>query len=373
MNSQKANVLKVSAKQERGSFTLEINTEIQLVGVTALFGKSGAGKSSLLRLIAGLDHVPGSTVQFDQEFWQSPQAKGLLGNHCLPAHKRRVGYVFQNPSLFEHLNVMGNLDYARKRALGGPNSTDKAEISGLLSKLAIDHLLHRKVSSLSGGEKQRVAIARAILSRPRILLMDEPVSALDRQAKEEVLNLIQDVQKNLKIPMIYVSHSLDEVARLSDQVLLIRDGQVRTQGATADMLLHTEIALEASSKKLETIIEATVVELDEHYGLCRLVFSGGDLWVANQNLEIGDQSRARIMARDLSITLERQSETSIQNIVAVKIAGIRENEHDTHVLVELDCKGCKLLAQITRRSKDQLDLVEGKEVYAQIKSVALLN
>lgn len=360
--------LRVRAVDQRGSFVLDIDAEIQLQGVTALFGKSGAGKSSLLRIIAGLDHIPGNRVNFDQEVWQNDQQK-----ICLAAHQRQVGYVFQNPSLFEHLNVKGNLDYARKRASARPYTGDQTDSTDFLSALGVDHLMSRKVSGLSGGEKQRVAIARALLSRPRILLMDEPVSALDGASREEVLSLIQSIQKKLSIPVIYVSHSLDEVARLADQLVLIEEGRIRAQGPTVDMLLHPGIALQSMNRAAETIVDARVVELDEKYGLCRLAFAGGDLWVANQSLAVGDQSRARIMARDLSITLERQTGTSIQNIVEAQVRGIRDDGQGAQLLVELDARGCKLLAQITRRSRDQLGLFEGKAVYAQIKSVALLN
>lgn len=351
--------LRVNVSACRGDFALNMDISIQASGVTAIFGKSGAGKSSLLRVIAGLDRLSDTCVQFGNEIWQN------ANDAWVPAHKRQVGYVFQTPSLFEHMDVAGNLEYARKRA----------QVDGLsfedLSRLGIDELLDRDVSSLSGGEKQRVTIARALISSPKILLMDEPVSALDARSKEEVLSLIQGVNKNTGIPIIYVSHSLDEVARLSDQILLISDGQCVEQGATMDMMLHPEIVLDKTTAP-ETIIDADVVELDRGYGLCRLTFAGGDLWIANEHLVLGDKARARIMSRDLSLTLEHQENTSIQNIVAAQIAQIREPV-GAQVVIELDAGGCRLLAQLTRRSCDKLGLTVGKKVYAQIKSLALLS
>ena len=357
-------MLKLRVAEQRNEFALNMDVDIDMQGVTAIFGKSGAGKSSLLRIIAGLDYVQNGLVQFGDEIWQSAESV-----HWRPAHKRRVGYVFQNPSLFEHLSVMGNLAYARKRALDKLAGPVEEELHGL----GIQHLLNRRVADLSGGEKQRVAIARALISHPKILLMDEPVSALDKQGREEVLGLVQQVQRTLNIPVLYVSHSLDEVARVSDRILLIRDGALAAQGSTTEMLLHPNIASETQDR-LETIIDAEVVELDSDYGLCRLMFTGGELWVLNQALSIGDKARARIMARDLSLTLERQENTSIQNIVAARVTAFRESENNAaQVVVELDAQGCKLLAQVTRRSKDKLQLHEGKAVFAQIKSVALLS
>ena len=361
--------LSVRAAMSRGDFSLNIEVAIKTEGVTAIFGKSGAGKSSLLRVIAGLDRVPGGRVKFGDRTWQDED-----NQIWVPAHRRNIGYVFQHPGLFEHLDVAGNLDYAQKRARKRARG---AELSpGNLSQFGIDHLLDRKVSGLSGGEKQRVAIARALASNPEVLLMDEPVTALDSSGKEEILGLIQNVHKTIKIPVIYVSHSLDEVARLSSRILLVREGCVAAYGATVDMLLHPEIALETANR-LETIIDAEVTALDDRYGLCRLAFSGGNLWVINHGCgldgySLGDGVRARVMARDLSLTLERQVDTSIQNIVAAQIVDIREPA-GAQVIVELDAGGCRLLAQVTKRSRDRLKLVEGKAVYAQIKSVALLS
>lgn len=365
--------IRVEAQDERGDFSLNLDLDIQARGVTAIFGRSGAGKSSLLRTIAGLDRIPAAQVQFAGQVWQANQASGQDGGQAaiwVPPHKRNIGYVFQNTSLFEHLSVRGNLDYARKRVATG-HGRDSGFSEQKLSKLGIDLLLDRPVSALSGGEKQRVAIARALVSNPQLLLMDEPVSALDAKSKEQVLATVQEIHRHVEIPILYVSHSLDEVARLSDRVLLMQEGRVLAQGATTEMLLHPAIAID-SGTLLETIIDAELVELDEHYGLSRLAFAGGDLWVASQRLQKGDRVRARIMARDLSITLEPQQQTSIQNSVPAIIVRMREPE-GAQVVVELDASGCRLLAQVTRRSADRLKLEAGKQVYAQIKSVALLS
>lgn len=378
-----ASTLSIKAEQARDDFSLSIDAKIDLSGITAIFGKSGAGKSSLLRIIAGLDKLPNAHVVFGTEAWQVDVA-GNNKSIWRPAHQRRIGYVFQHPSLFEHLTVEGNLEYARKRAHPQPSDHAKSHINAfsehseidILTSLGVKPLMSRSVRGLSGGEKQRVAIARALLSNPQLLIMDEPVSALDVVSKEEVLEVIQWLHQSIDIPILYVSHSLSEVARLADSILLIKDGKVIEQGEAARMMLHPEISID-TNLLLETIIDATVAEIDERYGLCRLEFSGGALWVNHKNLLLGQPARARIMARDLSLALEKPKNTSIQNIVAVSIVSFRdladsENSASSQCLVELDANGVSLLAQITRRSVDQLGLVVGQAVFAQIKSVALL-
>lgn len=359
--------LRVDISAMRGGFALNMDVDIRMDGITAIFGKSGAGKSSLLRVVAGLDQLPGAEVKFGEEFWQSTDQ-----SIWLPAHKRQLGFVFQTPSLFEHLDVAGNLAYAQKRTRANRQVRKKPAFLSLenLGLLGINDLLERRVSGLSGGEKQRVAIARALMSNPRILLMDEPVSALDVKARREVLDLIQNIHAETGIPILYVSHSLDEVAMLSDYLLLISKGECIGHGATTDMMLHPDISLEETTDP-ETIVDTEVTEIDGIYGLCRLAFKGGALWVANQGLDIGDKVRARIMARDLSLTLEQQKQTSIQNILVAEIADIRAPQ-GAYLVIELNVGGCRLLAKLTRRSVDQLGLTVGKQVYAQIKSVALM-
>jgi len=378
-------MLTVKADVVRGEFHLDIYVQLALSGVTAIFGKSGSGKSSLLRLIAGLDKEPKTEVSFGDEIWQSASRKGDINTQnsqavWLSAHKRGIGYVFQQPSLFEHLSVQGNLDYAEKRAHKessvGQTKTNVLSKENVLCSLGVDSLLEQRAGSLSGGQKQRVAIARALLSNPQLLILDEPVSALDQRAKDEVLSVIQWVHQYIDIPILYVSHSLSEVAQLADQMVLIKEGRLVAQGELAKMLLHPEIALD-SEMPLETIIDARVVEIDHHYGLCRLAFSGGNLWLNNKEKSVGHLARARIMARDVSMALEKPKGSSIQNILPASIKAIRYLTGEqpmtfSQAIVELDVNGFSLLAQITRRSIDQLDLKVGKQVFAQIKSVALL-
>lgn len=357
------------AAEQRGGFKLDLDLHIQLDGITAVFGKSGAGKTTLLRLIAGLDRLPGAHVQYANQLWQSADNRVWL-----PAHKRQIGYIFQSPVLFEHLSVKANLDYAFNRAAAKSESL-RLEALVDLAQLDVENLLNRRVSKLSGGERQRVAIARALASNPHMLLMDEPVSALDSKSKQQVLGLIQGLHTSTQIPIVYVSHNLDEIAQLSDHMLLLRDGQLVAEGPTIGMLTHKEVT--ADSDVLESIVETQVVELDAAYGLCKLRFAGGELWVTNSSLRLGDKRRARIMARDLSLTLERQIDTSIQNVLPAQIKDVRvpsrPDAGDAQMVVELDVGGCSLLALLTRRSVDQLALRPGRQVYAQIKSVALLS
>ncbi len=345
---------------KRDDWNLQLDLDLQLEGATAIFGHSGAGKTTLLRILAGLEQVPGCRVGYAGQTWQDDDA-GVW----IPPHKRRLGYVFQESSLFEHLSVRGNLSYARKRARGTLD-TDRA-----LKQLGVGELMDRRIATLSGGEKQRVAIFRALLSYPQLILMDEPVVALDAASRESVLRCIQLCHREIGAPIVYVSHALDEVARLADRIVLVKDGRLVTVGPAAEVLLHPDI-LARPDEGLETLVEARVREIDARYGLVRLGFAGGDLWVTDGHLQEGQLVRVRIMARDLSLTLERQQGTSIQNIVAGRIVHIRAAD-SAQIIVELDAGGVHLLAQITRRSAVRLGLEPGLRVFAQIKSVALLS
>ena len=346
---------------DRGDFTLDVNLTIPSRGITALFGPSGSGKTTLLRAIAGLEHYRGGFLKVGDRIWQQD-------NHCLPPHKRPLGYVFQEASLFTHLSVQRNLDYGCKRV---PKSEQKITQEQAIELLGIEQLLQRKPDTLSGGERQRVAIARALSVSPSLLLMDEPLASLDQARKQEILPFIESLQQTLDIPVIYVSHSADEVARLADHMVLLDTGSVVATGAIQDMLTRLDLPL-AHGRDAEALIEATVSGHDDEYDLTYLDFTGGRFTVGRKELSPGTSVRLRIAARDVSLTLAHQSGTSILNIFPATVDELI-NEGKSQVTVRLIVGDVPMLARVTRKSASILELKPGKQVYAQAKSVALLS
>ncbi len=341
-------------------FSLNVDLHIPARGVTALFGPSGCGKTTLLRAIAGLEHCPQGFLQIDGMCWQ----KETL---FVPPHQRPLGYVFQETSLFPHLNVRQNLEYGLKRV---PVAERRVPLDKAIELLGIAPLLARKPHKLSGGERQRVAIARALAVSPRLMLMDEPLAALDLARKQEIFPYLESLHRELDIPVIYVSHSPDEVARLADHLVLMEAGGVSASGPIADMLTRLDLPL-AQGGDAETLIEATVSEHDEAYKLTYLDFPGGRFTVAYKDLPVRTKVRLRIIARDVSITLEHQSNTSILNIFPATVDKIAP-AGSAQVTVRLLAGNVPILSRITRKSAALLDLTPGKAVYAQAKSVALL-
>jgi molybdate transport system ATP-binding protein len=345
----------------RGEFVLNIDAELPDSGITTLFGPSGSGKTTLLRAFAGLDRYAGAFLSLSGEVWQDPQT-------YVPPHRRALGFVFQEPSLFAHLTVRGNLEYGARRV---PESERTLSTIRVVELLRIQKLLDRKPPSLSGGERQRVAIARALAASPRLLLMDEPLAALDASIKNEILPDILSLQRELDVPIIYVSHNLDEVARISDHLAVLEDGSLAAIGPLAELMTRLDLSL-ARGDLAETLIEATVAGHDDSYDLTILDSPAGRFTVARRGLPIGSPMRLRIAARDVSITTERQEGTSILNIFAAVVDEIR-SEDGSKVTVRLLVNGTPLLARITRKSAAALRLEPGRNVYAQVKTVALLS
>lgn len=342
----------------------ELCAELQFParGITALFGPSGSGKTTLLRCIAGLERTADGMLQVQDKVWQD-------GANFLPTHKRPLGYVFQEASLFPHLSVRQNLEYGLKRV---PSEQRKVQLEQVVEWLGLDKLVERNSpAGLSGGERQRVAIARALLTSPRLLLMDEPLSALDTASKREILPYLERLRDELQTPVIYVSHVLDEVARLADQLVLMERGRVVASGALNEILARLDLPA-AHLDDAGAVIEAGVGIHDEEYHLTRLDFSGGSLWVSRVECAIGSKVRARVLARDVSIATAAPHGSSISNILAARIAGIRDEGPDRVVLRLTVGSEHIVLSRITRRSRDQLGLVQGMEVFAQVKSVALI-
>lgn len=345
---------------QRGEFALNIDTVIPGSGVTAIFGPSGSGKTTLLRAIAGLEYAEDGHLKVGDVVWQG-------NNTFLPTHQRKVGYVFQEPSLFSHLTVQGNINYGLKR-IKDESSADV--LQNAINLLGIEHLLQRMPWQLSGGEQQRVAIARALATSPSMLLLDEPLAALGDEQKTAILPYLKSVYKTLDIPVLYVSHSRDEVARLADHLLLLDNGEIKACGPISEMFTAMNLPL-AHQDNAESIIEASVSSFDEQFGLATLAFSGGQFLVASAPLNIGSTVRLQVLARDVSITLEPQINTSILNIIAVTIDQIVK-ESSAQMTLRLTADNTVLLSKISCKSADDLNLKKGAQVYAQVKTAAIL-
>jgi molybdate transport system ATP-binding protein len=346
---------------DRGNFRLDVDLVIPSSGVTAVLGPSGSGKTTLLRAIAGLDHHPGGFLKLGDWTWQD-------GSQFVPTHQRALGYVFQEASLFAHLSVRDNLQYGIKRV---PEVERRVSLEQAIDLLGIGQLLERQPDTLSGGERQRVAIARALAVSPRLLLMDEPLANLDQELKGEVLPYLEALRTELDIPVIYVSHMQDEVARLASELLLLDTGTVTAIGSVDEMFTRLDLPL-AHVDDAAAVIEATICDHDEEYDLTHLNFVGGRITVPRAPIRVGNRARLRIAARDVSLTLEHQSSTSILNIFPATVDDIAD-EGRAQVTVRLLAGGAPLLARITRKSATDLGIQPGKPVYAQVKSVALLN
>lgn len=344
------------------NFVLDVDIDLPGYGITALFGPSGSGKTTLLRCIAGLERAQGGLLRVKGEVWQE-------GARFLPAHQRRVGYVFQEANLFPHLSVRGNLEYGYKRIAPGAR---KVRMEQVIPLLGLGKLMERRdPASLSGGERQRVAIGRALLTSPNLLLMDEPLSALDAASKQEILPYLERLHGELEIPVFYVSHALDEVARLADRLVLLEQGCVIAHGALNEMLSRLDLPT-AHYDDTGVVIEAQVAAQDETYHLTRLDFPGGSLWVSKVEHVAGTLVRARVLARDVSVATAAPQGSSITNILAARIVEIRDEGQDRVNLRLAVGGGQMLLSRITRRSRDQLGLTVDMELFAQVKSVALI-
>ncbi len=345
------------------SFNLNVALDFPAKGVTTLFGPSGSGKSTLLRCIAGLERSPSGYMKVSDEIWQDEE------NHIfLPSHKRSLGYVFQEPRLFSHLNVQKNLEYGYQRT---PQSERHIEWQTVIDMLDIGHLLQRKPHKLSGGEQQRVSIGRALLSSPKLLLMDEPLASLDMARKQEVLPFIRQLHSELDIPVVYVSHSLQEVLQITDTMVLLREGKIIAMGHITKLCSELELSQYLGDMS-GSVIETTVEAHDEAFGLTRLGFPGGQLFIPKQPFLEGQQQRVHILARNVGIALQEPNHpTSFLNILKATIIDVAAPDMKSHsVQIKLDV-GVPLLASISRKSLHVLDLKVGQTCYAMIKAVSL--
>ena len=342
-------------------FTLDVDLALPARGVSALFGPSGCGKTSLLRCIAGLDRAPRGRLVVDGELWQDDAT-------FVPVHRRPIGYVFQEANLFAHLTVRRNLAYGQSRV---PAAQRRVATERALELLGIDHLLDRLPGKLSGGERQRVAIARALLTSPRLLLMDEPLAALDLARKQEFLPYLERLQRELDMPVIYVSHAPDEVARLADHLVVMQGGRALASGPLTETLARLDLPIRLG-EDAGVVLAATVVERDAHWQLARVAFDGGSLWVRDGGQALGAPVRVRILARDVSLSRQPTGDSSILNSLPVTVGDGADDAHPALALLRLQAGAVPLLARLTRRSAEALGLRAGQRAWAHIKAVALI-
>ncbi|TCM82704.1 molybdenum ABC transporter ATP-binding protein [Rhodovulum steppense] len=345
-----------------GSFDLDTAFEVPGQGITALFGPSGCGKTTVLRAIAGLMRLPEGRLVVNGETWQE-------GRRFVPPHRRAIGYVFQEASLFPHLSVESNLRFGLRRSRGAA----RIGWDEVVDLLGIGPLFDRPTAMLSGGERQRVAIGRALLSQPQLLLMDEPLSALDRFSKDEILPYLERLHASLSIPVIYVSHDIAEVERLADTLVLMGGGRVRAAGPIAAMLADPALPL-IRMPQPAAVIDGAVVSTDPVYGLSEVEVPGGRLVVPGDLGPRGMRRRLRIPASDVSLGRHAPLDTTILNALPARIQGAEpEPGHQVTVRLALgaDGQGAALLARVSRKSWDRLNLREGELVVARLKAVAL--
>ncbi len=361
--------IEAAFKGTLGQFSLDAAFEAPMRGVTALFGPSGSGKTTILRCIAGLQKLAGRLI-VGGESWQDDAARIFR-----KPHQRAVGYVFQEPSLFPHLSVRGNLQYGARRAQkdGGTPAIKEADIVDLLG---LGPLLERSPLALSGGERQRVAVGRALLSRPRLLLMDEPLSALDRTAKDEILPYFEALHGALSVPILYVSHDIAEVERLADTLILLECGRILASGPLPELEADPDLPL-LRAPDASVILEGRIVEVDEIYALTSLAVPGGSVIVPGIQGRPGDLRRLRISASDVSLALAPPEQTTILNCLPARVVSVTPHapgsaQMNAIAALGADGVGARIAVRITRKSQETLGIEPGVAVFAQIKSVALL-
>lgn len=346
------------------TFDLDVDLTLPATGIIALFGHSGSGKTTLLRCMAGLENSQQGEMAVKGEVWQH-------GTLLLATHKRRLAYVFQEASLLPHLTVQGNLHYAIKRA----SVTAKQRHSEIIQLMGLGQLLTQLPAQLSGGEKQRVALARSLMTQPSLILMDEPLASLDFARKQEILPYLEKLKATTQVPIIYVSHDINEVARLADYVVVLEQGKVAMQGTVEQVLPHIS-QLRGLAEEASVVLAAEVSARDEKWHLLEVRLANSlqsTLWLRDSGENIGQTLRIRLLAKDVSIALDNHACSSIANRLACTITATQTDPDPAMVLVELQADACNLLARITQRSFNHLSLSVGRQVWAQIKSVAIVN
>lgn len=349
-----------------GKFTLDAEINLPIHGFTVLFGRSGSGKTTLLRCMAGLERAPEGLLTIGQEVWQN-ETKGIF----LPVSQRKIGYVFQELRLFPHMTVEGNLRYGFKRHTPKNGETLFGQVVEVMD---LASLLNRHPNNLSGGEKQRVSLARSLITSPRLLLMDEPLAALDSKLKSEIIPYFQKMQTELGIPIFYVTHSLNEVLQLVDTMFVINQGRIVTSGRVQDVFSHPNIGLHIGKELVGSVIDTTVVRQDREFHLTVLQFKNQTLYVPHRQISPGKKLRIHIRAEDVTLAISPiQDQTSVLNVLPAKVLGTCPSREDNcKIEVRLDV-GYPLLAAITRKSLTHLNLQPGQNIFAHIKAIRMAN
>jgi molybdate transport system ATP-binding protein len=374
---------------QQGRFTLDVDLQLPAAGITVLFGPSGCGKTTLLRCLAGLQRAGQGRLLVNGQRWQD-------GALFVPPHRRAVGMVFQDAQLFPHLSVQGNLDYARRRApVAAKAGQQGAAVPEVVALLELQPLLQRMPEHLSGGERQRVAIARALAAAPQLLLMDEPLAALDARRKQDILPYLDRLHEELTIPIVYVTHAVPEAARLADHVVLLDEGRVQAQGSLqalaagagltlgrdpAPAVAHAPTTTGARDPALAllqddeagAVLSCTVQQRDDAWQLLQLAFDGGVLLCRDGGQPLGQRVRVRVAARDVSLALHEQADSSVANQLRGCVLQLHPDAHPASTLASVRVGGSTLLARLTRQSAWRLQLAPGLPVWVQVKSVALL-
>ncbi len=351
-----SDVIQIRVDLNRPNFKLYCDLVLPGRGITILYGPSGSGKTTLLRCVAGLESSFKGRIAIGQDIWHDSEQK-----QSSPVWQRPIGYVFQEASLFEHLSVEQNLHFGLKR------SPSKHPLEHSIELLGIGALLERRPESLSGGERQRVAIARALATDPRLLLLDEPMAALDEARRQDIMPWLERLRDELHTPMLYVTHSSQEAARMGDHMVLLKNGQVTRSGDVADVFSRVD------DHDTGAILTARVVSKDSSWQLAELACEDITLWTADHNLAIDQTVRLRIAARDVSISTSKPMNTSIQNQITGRIIAIENDSQPSHALVTIGCGKTQLFARVTRKAVHTLGLSVEQKVWAQVKAVALLH
>ncbi len=362
-------LLHLQIQLNRSAFKLNVDLQLPGQGITAIFGPSGSGKTSLLRAVAGLENNQQGRIQIGANIWQDSK-QGI----DLPTWQRPLGYVFQESSLLPHLSVTDNLHFGLKRALKSSGNAQTAAAKALqvsIELLGIGSLLQRLPNQLSGGERQRVAIARAIAMQPQLLLMDEPLASLDASRRQEIFPWLSKLRDELQMPMLYVTHSAEEVTRLADHLVVLDQGQVKAQGPVSEVLTQVVNPV-VVGEDAGALIAGCIGAVDPQWHLSRIDFEGGRIWMRDAGLPLGKAVRIRILARDVSLATSEPQNTSIQNQLRGTIQSITPDSHPSQVLVVLKCGAEEVMARVTKRAVDELGLLVSQPVWAQVKSVALV-
>jgi molybdate transport system ATP-binding protein len=372
-----ADALAVRLRLDFEDFRLELDHAFALDGITVVFGPSGCGKTTLLRVVAGLERRARGRIVCAGDVWQDEDGR------FVPAHARGVGMVFQDARLFPHLRVDGNLRYAERRARRGAgpggaparaeatSPSDAIDRASVVRGLDLAPLLGRRPGSLSAGERQRVAIGRTLLARPRVLLMDEPVASLDVGRKAEILPYVARLPRVFGVPVVYVTHSIDEVTQLADRILVLGAGRKVADGDVADVLARLDLGAATGRFEASTVLEATVVGHDPRYHLTRLDVAGQSLVMPEAGFEPGTRVRLRLRARDVALATSRPERVSIRNVLSGHVAEIRAEPTTAFAETAVDVGGVQVRARITREAADALGLAPGTPVFALIKSIAV--